>query len=189
MPTRSPPPSNGSPPAGRRRSWRGRSGSMLVALLTLAGVTWAAPWYPVSAAGSCIETQQRSPYAFTGVVVSTSSRGRVATVKTDTGATVEVVGTPSTGSAATSVDRSYEVGGRYEFHPTNGSSPYQDNACTATHLLSRGLEPSAPKPDPSAVTSSHWLLVGVGGLAMMAVVSVVAIRWRKRRRSATSTGP
>ena len=35
-----------------------------------------------------------------------------------------------------SVDRTYELGATYEFHPTNGEDPYQDNACTATSRLS-----------------------------------------------------
>ncbi len=108
--------------------------SAVVALALLAAVFWVASGSK-QALGSCAVQSLESPDAFTGVVVSTRSHDRVATVLTDAGARVLVWGTPDIGSAVTSVDRTYEVGGRYEFHPTNSASPYQDNACTATHLL------------------------------------------------------
>lgn len=151
-----------------------------LALLVLAAFLWVAPWYLVPAVGSCAETQIRSPYSFTGVVVSTRSQGRVATVRTDTGATVQVLGTTANGSGATSVDRSYEVGGRYEFHPTNGSSPYQDNACTFTHLLSSGAEPSPPTSEPAAATNRRALIVaGVSGFAVLGIAGALAVLRRR----------
>jgi hypothetical protein len=155
--------------------------SALLALLLFVALFWVAPWYVVPAVGSCAETQIRSPYAFTGVVVSTRSQGRVATVRTDTGATVQVLGTPETNSVATSVDRTYQVGGRYEFHPINSSSPYQDNACTFTHLLS--LAP--PSSEPAAATNSRALMVfGAGGFAVLGVTAALAILWRRHSRDA-----
>jgi hypothetical protein len=63
---------------------------------------------------------------------STEHDGRVAAVQTDDGHRVEVVGTSST-SRFTSTDRAYEIGARYEFHPTNSTSPYRNNICTRTH--------------------------------------------------------
>lgn len=87
---------------------------------------------------SCALAVPGSPYAFVGVVVSTQSHGRVAGVRTAAGEMVEVRGTPDTAeNAASSADRTYEVGGRYEFHPVNASSPFDDNSCTQTRLLSR----------------------------------------------------
>jgi hypothetical protein len=77
---------------------------------------------------------------FVGTVTSTSDRDRRATVRVETiwkgpdlPAVVEVFGSPVVGGgAATSVDRSYQVGVRYLFVPTNDGPPFQDNACTPT---------------------------------------------------------
>jgi hypothetical protein len=73
-----------------------------------------------------------------------ASNGRVATVRTDDGRTVLVIGTPDPGAQATSVDRTFAVGARYEFHPVNDAPPYQDNACTATHEIARGTTSGVP---------------------------------------------
>lgn len=135
-----------------------------------------------SALGSCAQPSLESPDAFTGVVVSTRSRGRVATVQTDAGVKVEVRGTPDIFSAVTSVDRTYEVGGRYEFHPTNSASPYQDNACTATQFL--GLTPgpsSTPSPSTGALNGPAALALVTGGLAVLAVAGATMIRRIGRR--------
>jgi hypothetical protein len=164
--------------------WHRRYSTALLALLILAALFWVAPWHVVPAVGSCAETQIRSPHAFTGVVVSTRSRGRVATVRTDAGATVQVVGTPDSGSAATSVDRSYEVGGRYEFHPINSSSPYQDNACTFTHLLPLGAEPSSPTSD-DATNSRAFMVLGASGFAVLGIAGALAVLWRRHSRAAS----
>lgn len=99
--------------------------SLVVALVLAVGE-------PVSA--SCVTPPPVSAYAFTGTVVSTAADGRIAQVVTDDGTFVEVRGTPDP-SVITSVDRTYRVGGRYEFHPLNAASPYEDNICTATHEL------------------------------------------------------
>jgi hypothetical protein len=84
------------------------------------------------ASASCAGPPAVSPYAFTGTVESTEAGGRIAQVVTDDGGTVEVRGA-STPCVVTSADRYYSVGRRYEFHPLNATSPYEDNACTATH--------------------------------------------------------
>lgn len=91
-----------------------------------------------SAAASCASPPRPSPYAFTGTVTSVEREGVLAHVLTDDGAEVEVVGSPSE-TGVTSVDRTFKPGVRYEFHPLNDSSPYQDNSCTAT----RELEPAS----------------------------------------------
>ena len=84
----------------------------------------------------CAGDPSDSPGAFVGTVIDTTFNGRVATVRTGEDEEVEVWGTPATeaGSFST-VDRRYRIGATYEFHPTNGEDPYQDNACTATHRL------------------------------------------------------
>lgn len=144
--------------------------------------------YPEAAVASCAEIQVRSANAFTGVVLATRSRGRVATVRTDAGATVEVVGTPSPGSAATSVDRTYEVGARYEFHPLNGASPYQDNACTATRLLS-STAPSAAGSE-SAGTGRGWIVPAAGGLVLLGAGGALLVARRRRAKVPSgSTAP
>ena len=105
---------------------------------------------PTPARASCSGHPPRSPAAFIGVVVQTRSKGRIATVRTAAGATVEVVGTPATEeSEGTSVDRTFEVGARYQFHPVNNASPYEDNDCTATRLLSRAPSPAASTAAPT----------------------------------------
>ncbi|MFD1542807.1 hypothetical protein [Nonomuraea guangzhouensis] len=78
-------------------------------------------------AADCVQTPPASPHVFTGTVVSVESSGRVATVRTDDGAEVKVIGTPSE-TAVSTVDRAYDVGARYEFHPLNATSPFNDNA-------------------------------------------------------------
>lgn len=95
-----------------------------------------------------------SQHAFTGLVTATTNNGRVATVHTDAGLTVTVIGTPAEGSAATTVDRQYVVGTRYEFHPLNDASPYQDNVCTATREVAGGSS------SPSAGVSGHAAATG-----------------------------
>ncbi len=134
-------------------------------------------------------------------VVSVEHEGRTARVRTDDGRDVTVHGggrSPASNSA-TSVDRRYAVDGRYEFHPINDASPFEDNACTATRQL------SGPQPPPVAPADDRlpgWLpideqappvgyLVFVGALlAMLAVVAagVVAGLALARRRQLMATG-
>ncbi len=176
-------------PLRRRRNWR--LAWMLLAagwlrrrlIWSLSVLLLVAPLYltfhPAPAAyGSCVSaTPRRSPDAFTGVVLSTRSQGRVATVRLETGVLVEVVGTPNAGNGATSVDRTYQVGGRYEIHPVNGASPFLDNACTATRLLA--LMP--PPPKPQTTSAIGWPVVA-GGVILLGSVGVAAgwHVWRRR---------
>jgi hypothetical protein len=123
------------------------------------------------AQASCAPQAPPSPHVFTGLVVATRLSDRVATVRLDSGETVEVQGTVVTQeNEATSADRSYKVGGRYEFHPLNASSPYSDNACTQTVLLK--MESAA-----SVGTSSEQVgaVIGDGWSAQQLVTAGVAV--------------
>ena len=140
-------------------------------LVVLVALVWTGP--AGSAAASCAEMAKRSPHAFRGVVTQTRSEGRRATVRTDGGETVKVHGGPQ-GSALTSVNRTFSPGGYYEFHPVNASSPFEDNACTATRLLSQGPVPPAPPPDRRPA-------VALGIAAAAAALLAVALRRRRAR--------
>lgn len=145
------------------------------------------------AAASCASSPEDSPYAFTGTVVAVQKAGRVATVVLDDGSKVDVQGSPELGdNVATSVDRRYALGGRYEFHPYNDRSPFQDNACSATRQIS-GPEPAA-RAYGSGDRLPAWLPIderqGPVGYALLAVpvvlliaaVSIATSRSRRRRR-------
>lgn len=153
---------------------------MLFAVLLGSGVT-ALTGAP--AAASCVLPPQKSSHAFTGTVTAVAWDGRVASVTTDDGETVEVRGTEATAASATSVDRTYQVGARYEFHPLNDASPYWDNACTATHKIA-GAAPaggtgsesgSAPAAPPAAAS----LAGGFAVLLLLAVPVFLISRWRR----------
>jgi hypothetical protein len=122
-------------------------------------------------AGASCASISRSPWSFAGVVTQVSSDDRIATVRTDDGRLVEVRG--ALHHSFTSIDRTYSPGGRYEFHPLNDSSPFEDNNCTATHLLSQG-------PVPPAERASR---VGpVAGAAAALLILTVIISVRRSRR-------
>lgn len=146
-----------------------RSAALAVAVV-LVVLGWTGAGDP--AAASCAEVAKRSPHAFRGVVTETRSHGRRATVRTDSGETVQVHGGPP-GSLFTSVDRNFSPGGYYEFHPVNASSPFEDNACTATRLISQG---PVPLPGPSERTPAVALTVA----AAVAVALAVVLRRRSR---------
>ncbi len=116
---------------------------LTVGLMT-AGTLAAAP----AANASCARAPAESPHAFVGTVINTREEDRIATVVTDEGRRVTVLGTSGDswfGESISSVDRRYALGARYEFHPTNASDPYRDNACTATHKMAGpGLQPLEP---------------------------------------------
>lgn len=151
----------------------------LVAGLALLGAS------PANA--SCARaTPPGSPHRFTGVVLGTELAQRIAYVHTDDGRNVVVRGTVSTDADAfTTIDRTYLTGHRYVFHPVNGSSPYEDNICTATLDLG-----SAPTEQPTAGTTPAeteladgdagsprtWLVLGaVAGVGVL-VAGVVLVR-------------
>lgn len=161
----------------------------MLLIAAVSAVLWGGS--PVPASASCAtDKPPPSPSAFVGVVTATASRGRVATVRIGSGTTVEVVGTPGRRrdeSAATSVDRAYEVAGRYVFHPVNDSSPFEDNACTATRLLSRVQLPAATPARGEAVQSSTGARSKPEGALVaipvaVGVAAVAALLWRTSRR-------
>lgn len=109
--------------------------------------------------GSCSMETLRSVHAFTGTVVSLTAQDRVATEMTDAANRVKVIGAAGDWKSGviTSVDRTYEVGVRYEFHPLNAASPYRDNSCTATHQLTGASSPtSTPPSHPSPGAGGRW---------------------------------
>lgn len=136
-----------------------------------------------SARTSCVPGPLRSEHAFTGTVASTSADGRVAQVRTDDGRDVQVVGSSNPQpNTATTVDRSYATGTRYEFHPLNPASPYEDNVCTATHEVAAA--PAAP-PEPPATTVSTGAfvtaLVALGVVALVGTAAAFLVPSRRRR--------
>jgi hypothetical protein len=132
------------------------------------------------AEASCAGSPSPSAHRFTGVVISTTLGGRRAAVRTDAGTVVQVHGTPvDIENAMTSVDRAFEVGSRYEFHPQNDASPYTDNACTATRLLSRAAAPTGRRPAADSGGDGRFLAAGV---AVIAAGGAVALRRRRGRR-------
>lgn len=156
-----------------------------------------------SAQASCAAPPRPSAHSFTGTVLSVEDRGRRATVRTDQGKEVVVVGRgrQGQGGGVSSVDRRYAVGGRYEFHPVDDASPFQDNACTATRQLSGPLPPAE---DASADSLPGWLpvdedagpigyaLLAAAALTVVAAASAAGLAWRsvaRARRSRTALNP
>jgi hypothetical protein len=150
------------------------------------------------ARASCVLPARVSSYRFTGTVTSVEHGGRTATVRTDDGRTVTVNGGGGDRpEVVTSVDRTYEKGARYEFHPLNDASPYRDNACTATHRI----EPVATaagesgastttaggartRPDARGGRAVSLWLGGTGVAALLAVAGVVLLIRRRARLTA-----
>jgi len=139
------------------------------------------------AAASCAMPAKVSPYRFAGVVLATDNDGRTATVRNDEGRTVTVVGAEGGPGTVTSVDRTYRVNMRYEFHPLNNASPYRDNACTATRELGVQPAPNATGeggPSGPADAPRGWLLPGAVLAAGLALGVALVRRAASRRRSA-----
>jgi len=158
----------------------------VIAVPLIAAGLIAATGTPASA--SCVGSPSPSPYAFSGTVVSTEADGRIAEVIVEDGRKVEVRGTPDA-SAMTTVDRTYQVGARYEFHPVNDSSPYEDNACTATRKLTGPVAADeSAQTTPIARGDEAQSGVGpliVGGLMVLAsgAAAVVVVAMVRRRRT------
>ena len=138
------------------------------------------------ASASCAAPPPVSPLVFTGTVVSTERDGLVAKVRTDDGRRVEVVGTPST-TGMTSVDRTFEVGARYEFHPLNETSPFQDNACTDTHVIAAPTTTAKATPDAARRQpasgdgpSGAGTVAAIGGTGAAIVLVAALVIWRRR---------
>lgn len=169
---------------------------MAVSVLLIAPaviVTAAAP-----ATASCAASPPPSPHAFTGTVLKTRLDGRVATVRTASGAIVTVRGAAAAGRKVfTTVDRQYKVNRSYEFHPLNARSPFQDNACTATNRIPGGnlagdlLEPAAEEPEVNVAPpltpaddddGSPVLAATAGAVAVTAAVLTLLVLLLRRRR-------
>jgi hypothetical protein len=163
----------------RRRQPAGSSLAALLLLLVAAVVIGVATGLPVAA--SCAESPSPSPYAFEGVVTQVRSDGRVATVRTDSGDVVQVIGGETDANQSSSVDRQYAVGGRYEFHPTNAKSPYQDNACTATRQLSGPAYDPSMNADGSSWFGKGWF-IGAVFIALLLAVPWLVRRFRGHHR-------
>jgi len=132
------------------------------------------------AQASCAGPPSDSPAAFTGTVVEVEKDGRVAYVALDDGSTAVVHGSPGLGNdTVTSVDRRFAAGARYEFHPFNDTSPFQDNACSATRQLAG---PTPGPVEPSEDRLPGWLPVdeqngpiGYGAVGVMLVVAIALL--------------
>jgi hypothetical protein len=168
------------------------------ALTAAAAVSVASP-----AEACCIGNPPDSPDAFVGTVIDLSSHRRIATVRTEGGDEVQVWGAGTKEpNAFTTVDRRYWLGATYEFHPTNGDDPYQDNACTATHRLRGEAIPEslrdapatgtggavADPADPADASRASATPAGSSAFALGAAVAVVGasgavlgLRVRRRR--------
>lgn len=125
------------------------------------------------ATAACGAAPSVSPSRFTGLVTQLKDGGALAVVRRDDGATVVV-------RAGTGEDRrTFQTGARYEFHPFNAASPYDDNGCSATRQI-------AP-PDENAVAATGQggssLAVRIGALVVIvaALLSVPRIAARLRR--------
>ena len=174
-----------------------------VAFLLCAMSIWGAGAAQASCAvlpGTTLAGQiDAAPTAFVGTVIATSNSDRVARVRVESvwkGAGVPtfvtVSGTPAQGSAATSVDRTFAVGRRYLFVPSTGSSPFQDNSCSATQAYSTqldSLKPATaqpPSPGSDHLDSTQWWLPSwtfpaLIGL-LIAIAAAVSIAGRRRLR-------
>lgn len=151
-----------------------------------------------SASASCMMPPLKSADTFVGTVVSVEQQGKIATVRTQDGEMVTVIGGPGAGSVVSSVDRHYVTGTTYEFHPLNRQDPYRDNACTATHPLG-GHQAASPTPNGAAEVSPIFsrtdnasnappqtdsmsrslILGGVIGLATLGIAAGL-VAWRRR---------
>jgi hypothetical protein len=138
----------------------------------------------------------RSAHAFVGTVIGVTNASRTATVRTDDGRIVTVYGGPGDDpNVASSVDRTYQLGGRYEFDPTNDTDPYQDDICTATVEIAAPFADPIDPTHPGGAGSVASGLDGLGSWSWPAVVGagagmVVAVgigAWLLRRRARSSS--
>jgi hypothetical protein len=162
-------------------------------LVIIAGLATAANLLgPAPAQASCVQPPLTSPHQFTGTVTRVGNAGRTATVHTDDGRTVTVLGSEADRpNAATTVDRTYQVGVKYEFHPLNDSSPYQDNACTATHPIgARSPDPNGPPAvdggDAGSGAPSTSLVLGI--TAAVILLTSAGLWLLRRRTNASAAG-
>lgn len=156
----------------------------------------------------------KSDIVVVGTVTSTRSQNRIATIhaeeiwKGDVDPSFEVFGGPSSGNMATSVDRTYDIGGRYLLFahepaahgdpPTFGGR-YEDSSCSTTQTWSDALGQFRPTtativgrdqdggppvstrglpPAPRPADLGWWLAAGIIGSGLVVTVAVISW-WRK----------
>lgn len=144
------------------------------------------PRFGAQATASCAGTPVTSTHVFTSTVTAVRNQGRTATVRTDDGRSVMVLGSEaSQPNATTSVDRTFDVGVRHEFHPIDDGAPYRDNACTATHAIGAAGSDgtSAAHKTGNAPLVLPW--IGAGVALLGAAIAV----WYVRRRGQLSVQP
>jgi urease beta subunit len=107
-------------------------------------------------------------------------------VRTDDGQVVVVRGTPDAEAAITSVDRTYTVGARYEFHPINEASPFEDNACTGTRQLAAPGVGTAGTGGLGRTTGMAVLTIAGAAVAVVLAAMTVRRMVKRRRRVGTS---
>ena len=161
---------------------------------------------PAPAGASCAtpsplaERLQEAPVVFVGRVASTDNRGRTARVRVEQvwkGAPISdrvTVRGGAEGNAATSVDRSFDLGVRYLFVPTREGRSFRDNSCTATVEYSGEVATLAPNtvtlPRRSASGSSGVAVQAAIALALVVTAVIVGlIASRRRRRSPAPVSP
>lgn len=164
----------------------------------------------------------QSDIAVVGTVTSTRSRDRIATVrveelwKGDVGGVFEVFGGPSEDNMATSVDRVYEVGGRYLLFALEPAAHgyqaafggrYEDSGCSTTQAWNAELAQFRPATAtiiggpknaassstteaPPARTASDpwWQVAAIIGSGSVLTAGAVAWRRRARKRPQVSAG-
>lgn len=155
----------------------------------------------------------QSDIVVVGTVTSARSQDRVATVhveelwKGDVNASFEVFGGPAADGMATSVDRTYEVGGRYLLFArepaAHGDTPtfggrYEDSGCSTTQAWSDALAQYRPAtatilggnddvvppvskpgaPPASDTTDTRWWIVAaIVGVGSVLIATVIL--WRR----------
>lgn len=139
---------------------------------------------PAPAVASCAVPARTSANPFVGTVTEVANQGRTATVRTDGGRTVIVQGSEADASNSfTTVDRTFDKGVRYEFHPINDATPYRDNACTATRAIGAGAA-AGPDGDTSGGGNlPFYLLEGIatGAVLVLAAASLWLAREQRRQ--------
>ncbi len=137
------------------------------ALVTAAVMTLGAAG--AAGAAECPAVQEPSATVFTGTVTDVKDGGTLAVVRRQDGSSVLVSGV----SAAGLPPRTWAEGARYEFHPRGGGSPFADDGCSATRLVS-------PAPASRGSLSRAQLVVGVAFLALLLSTPALARRLRRR---------
>ena len=77
----------------------------------------------------------------------------------------------------------------YEFHPVNTTSPYEDNACTATRQIAAVPAGAGGGPAPRAGGTPTGTALALAGLAVLAFATVGLIRMARRPWAAGRPAP